>query len=260
MKSSPNFASLRQIFGLLLPALMLVLPVRLSAQDPSSLWPPVPKSSGQKTAQRLAMVEKQLANPKDGRSAIRSQPVLEAMRIVPRHMFVPKGLRTLAHLDRPLPIAKGQTISQPYIVALMTELLELDPESKVLEIGTGSGYQAAVLAHLTRHVYSVEIDADLHKSAASTLQDEGYHLVRLLRGDGFLGWPQHAPYDAIMVTCATAELPQPLVEQLKPGGRLVLPLGSAARAQELVLFKKDSRGQLARRAVIPVLFVPMTRE
>lgn len=187
---------------------------------------------------------------------IRDAAVLDAMREVPRHLFVPVELRDHAYENRPLPIGEDQTISQPYIVALMTELLELRPDSKVLEIGTGSGYQAAVLAELCHHVYTIEILEPLATRAAATLQQLGYEGVHVRAGDGYLGWPEAAPFDGILVTCAPEQVPTPLREQLAEGGRLVIPVGPSGN-QELVVVVKEA-GELVQRAVIPVRFVPMT--
>jgi protein-L-isoaspartate(D-aspartate) O-methyltransferase len=204
-------------------------------------------------ALRESMVEQQIAA-----RGIRDSRVLAAMRRVPRHEFVPPDLQPAAYEDRPLPIGEGQTISQPYIVALMTEVLELSPDDRVLEIGTGSGYQAAVLAELTDQVYTIEILASLGERAGETLRRLGYDQVKVKIGDGYLGWEEHAPYDAIIVTCAPEQIPQPLVEQLAEGGRMVIPVGSR-HAQELVLVVKEE-GQIRQREIIPVLFVPMTGE
>jgi protein-L-isoaspartate(D-aspartate) O-methyltransferase len=188
---------------------------------------------------------------------IRDQRVLEAMRKVERHLFVPESYRSLAYVDQPLPIGEGQTISQPYIVALMTELLQLDGDEKVLEIGTGSGYQAAILAELAHHVYTIEIVEPLADQAEKLLTELGYDNITVKCGDGYLGWEEHAPFDAIIVTCAPPEVPQPLLEQLADGGRMVVPVGSFW--QELLLIEKED-GKITERSVIPVRFVPMTGE
>ena len=206
------------------------------------------------------MVETQMARPGDGRAPVRSKAVIEAMRVVPRHVFVPASMRRHAYRDTPLPIGHEQTISQPYIVAWMTELLQLKPDSKVLEIGTGSGYQAAVLAHMTEHVYSIEIVEALAKSARRTLKDQGYDEVKCRHGDGYNGWAEHAPFDAVIVTCAPEDLPEPLWKQLKPGGRIVIPLGSPYKLQRLVLVEKTSAGERRERVLSAVRFVPLTRE
>jgi protein-L-isoaspartate(D-aspartate) O-methyltransferase len=183
--------------------------------------------------------------------------VLNAMRSVPRHWFVPANLADSAYQDHPLPIGEGQTISQPYIVALMTELLDLKPTEQVLEIGTGSGYQAAILSALASHVYTIEIKQTLFENASTTLKKYGYNNVPCRHGDGYFGWPEAAPFDAILITAAVDHIPPPLIAQLKDGGRLVLPLGSPFGYQSLVLVTK--RGQdVVLRNIIGVLFVPLT--
>lgn len=187
---------------------------------------------------------------------VRDSRVLEAMRKVERHLFVPKPLRLLAYADQPLPIGEGQTISQPYIVALMTELLSVKPGDRVLEIGTGSGYQAAVLAELAQEVYSIEIIPKLADRAAKQLSKLGYANVHVKAGDGFLGWPEKAPFDGIILTSAPGTIPQPLIDQLKIGGRMVIPMGELSN-QILYLVRKSEKG-LEREEVIPVRFVPMT--
>ncbi|MEN6576631.1 MAG: protein-L-isoaspartate(D-aspartate) O-methyltransferase [Phycisphaerales bacterium] len=189
---------------------------------------------------------------------VRDPNVLRAMRSVPRHAFVPESLRGLAYADHPLDIGHDQTISQPYIVAFMTEALALDPNSVVLEIGTGSGYQAAVCAEIAREVYSVEILEPLAKSAIEALTKLGYGNVHVRVGDGFYGWPDKGPFDAIIGTAAAQEVPPPLIEQLKPGGRMILPVEGEHGFQHLILLTKDEGGQLHRKAVMPVRFVPMT--
>ncbi len=186
--------------------------------------------------------------------------VLAAMRKVPRHEFVPENLADAAYEDHPLPIGYGQTISQPYIVALMTELLRLTPAAKVLEIGTGCGYQTAVLAEIAAEVYSVEIIEPLAKEAADRLQRLGYKNVHVRYADGYLGWPEQAPFDAIVVTAGADHIPPPLVEQLKPGGRMAIPVGEPHAEQSLLLVEKDVNGEISTGNVIPVLFVPLTRE
>ena len=202
---------------------------------------------------RQRMVAEQLTS--SGRD-ITNARVLTAMGKVPRHEFVPERLRAQAYRDRPLPIGHGQTISQPYIVAFMTEQLEPGPADRVLEIGTGSGYQAAVLAELTAQVYTIEIIEDLAQRAATDLQRLGYTNVHVRAGDGYKGWPEAAPFDAIIVTCAPEKVPQPLIDQLKDGGRMIIPIGQSWD-QELVLLRKHGN-RLEQRAVLPVLFVPMT--
>ena len=202
---------------------------------------------------RRRMVAEQLKAP--GRDITHSR-VLRAMEKVPRHEFVPESVRAHAYEDRPLPIGYGQTISQPFIVAFMTAQLDPQPGEKVLEVGTGSGYQAAILAELGAQVYTIEILEPLADTAAATLRRLGYTNVQVRVGDGYLGWPEAAPFDAIMVTCAPDHVPPPLVEQLREGGRMIIPVGPPGLQQLVVLRKKE--GKLERRAVLPVLFVPMT--
>lgn len=204
-------------------------------------------------AARERMVRLQLVAP--GRSITNAQ-VLEVMGKVPRHEFVPERLRPQAYDDHPLPIGYDQTISQPYIVAFMTEKLEPKPADKVLEIGTGSGYQAAVLSALVSNVYTIEIVEPLARRAEADLKRLGYTNVTVRAGDGYKGWPEHAPFDAIIVTCAPERVPQPLVDQLKEGGRMIIPVGDFGN-QELYLLQKK-KGRVERRAVLPVRFVPMT--
>jgi protein-L-isoaspartate(D-aspartate) O-methyltransferase len=186
--------------------------------------------------------------------------VLKAMRIVPRHAFVRPTEQRYAYIDEPLPIGYDQTISQPYIVAFMTEALKLKADSKVMEIGTGSGYQAAVCAEIAQEVYTIEIVEGLAKSAKECLKKLGYPNVFVKAGDGYFGWPEKAPFDAIIGTAAAGRVPPPLIEQLKPGGRMILPTGSSYGFQYLVLITKDDKGNLRRRRVMPVRFVPMTGE
>lgn len=190
---------------------------------------------------------------------IRDPRVLAAMRSVPRHAFVPEDLRAYAYDDRPLPIGYGQTISQPYIVAYMTEKLRPDPTDRILEIGTGSGYQAAVLAELVKEVYTIEIVESLAKRAAKVLKELGYNNVTVRAGDGYRGWPEHAPFDGIIVTAAPDHVPAPLPEQVKEGGWLVIPVGSWAGIQSLKIFRKRY-GELRLESELPVRFVPMTGE
>jgi protein-L-isoaspartate(D-aspartate) O-methyltransferase len=185
--------------------------------------------------------------------------VLAAMRRVPRHEFVPARWLDAAYADSPVPIGFGQTISQPYIVALMTDLLGVKPGHKVLEIGTGSGYQAAVLAEITTNVFTIEIIEPLATTAAERLKRLGYASAHTKFADGFYGWPEHAPFDAIIVTAAADHVPPPLIEQLKPGGRIVIPLGSPFAQQWLVVVDKDAAGAIRTRNIAPVVFVPLTR-
>jgi protein-L-isoaspartate(D-aspartate) O-methyltransferase len=186
--------------------------------------------------------------------------VLAAMTKVPRHEFVPEHLANAAYEDHPLPIGYNQTISQPYIVALMTELLQIRPSAKVLEVGTGSGYQAAILAEVGAQVYSLEILEPLAKTSAELLRRLGYTNIQVKQGDGYLGWPEYAPYDAIIVTAAADHIPPLLVEQLKPGGRLVIPVEDRRARQSLLRVEKGADGSITTHNVAPVLFVPLTRE
>ncbi|MCC5805627.1 MAG: protein-L-isoaspartate(D-aspartate) O-methyltransferase [Opitutales bacterium] len=202
---------------------------------------------------RMEMVERQIEN-----RGVRDPEVLRAMRDVKRHLFVPDRVTGHAYDDRPLPIGYGQTISQPYIVAFMTEVIEPKPDFRVLEIGAGSGYQAAVLAEIVDHVYTVEIVPELAEWAESRLQLAGYENVSVKHADGYHGWEEHAPFDAIVVTAASPHIPPPLIEQLKDGGRMIIPVGSPFRTQQLVLVEK--RGERTRtRNILPVQFVPFTR-
>lgn len=185
---------------------------------------------------------------------------LAAMRRVDRHRFVPPAQTGQAYDNRPLAIGSGQTISQPFIVALMTDLLDVAPGDRVLEVGTGSGYQAAVLAEIAREVYSIEIIEPLARTAARELKAAGYRNVQTRIGDGYAGWPDAAPFDAIMVTAAAPQVPQPLIDQLKNGGRLVIPVGEQTGAQSLLVIAKDANGVVSRRKVLDVRFVPLTRK
>jgi protein-L-isoaspartate(D-aspartate) O-methyltransferase len=213
-------------------------------------------------AQRARMVEEIAVLARDtgaetGRAAL-SPRVMAAMRKVPRHEFTPLAQCANAYANRPLPIGLGQTISQPYIVALMSDLMDISPGDRVLEIGTGSGYQAAVLGELAGSVYSVEIAEPLGREAAGRLERLGYRNVMTRIGDGFQGWVEYAPFDSIMVTAAPREVPQPLIDQLKPGGRLVVPVGGQAAGQSLLLIEKRLNGTVTRRNVLAVRFVPLT--
>ncbi len=184
--------------------------------------------------------------------------VIEAMETVPRHEFVPEALRGAAYANRPLPIGNDQTISQPYIVAIMTDLLDLPPGCKALDIGTGSGYQAAVLAEICDSVYGIEIVEPLGVEAAKRLARLGYDNVSVRIGDGFFGWPEQAPFDAIVVAAVTDEVPKPLIEQLKPGGRMIIPLYSGIASEQLVLVEKHADQSITTREILPVRFVPLT--
>jgi len=206
-------------------------------------------------AERKAMVDSQIA-ARD----VRDETVLAAMRAVPRHWFVPQRLHPVAYADRPLPIGEGQTISQPYIVAFMTEALKIDETSKVLEIGTGSGYQAAVLAEITPHVFTIEIVEPLGKRAMEAFREHGYDTITAKIGDGYAGWPEHAPFDAVIVTCAPDHIPPKLIAQLKPDGRMCIPVGGEYRVQHLVRATKRKDDALDKERLMPVRFVPMTGE
>ncbi len=199
------------------------------------------------------MVEDQIAA-----RGVRDASVLAAMKTVPRHWFVPEDLTRLAYSDRPLPIGAGQTISQPYIVALMTASLGLKQGDKVLEIGTGSGYQAAILAEITSQVWSIEIEESLARHAALVLASRGYRCVQIRAGDGYRGWPEAAPFDAIIVTCAPPEIPKALIDQLRAGGRMCVPVGEVYEVQDLMLVTKQPDGSTKSKSLEPVRFVPMT--
>lgn len=210
---------------------------------------------------REQMVDRQLAQGGMlGRDAIEDENVLDAMRTVKRHEFVPDQYRRQAYLDRPMPIGHGQTISQPYIVAYMTELLELEEDDVVFEVGAGSGYHAAVMAEIVEEVYTVEIVEPLAESCAERLERLGYDNITVRHADGYYGWEEHAPFDAIVVTAAASHIPPPLVEQLKPEGRMIIPVGPPMQTQNLMLVEKDEEGRVTRRNVMPVRFVPLTRE
>ena len=188
---------------------------------------------------------------------IRDKAVLEAMKEVPRHLFVQEKVRSKSYDDHPLPIGLGQTISQPYIVAFMTELLQLEPDHRIFELGTGSGYQAAVASRIVKDVFTVEIYEELAVSAAQRLAELGYDNVHVKGGDGYYGWDEKAPFDAIIVTAAADHIPPPLVKQLRPGGRLIIPLGGPFSVQQLVLVEKGTDGSTKERSIIPVRFVPL---
>ena len=184
--------------------------------------------------------------------------VIEAMKTVPRHALVPSNQQKKAYFNRPLPIGYGQTISQPYIVAIMTDLLNPEPEHKILEIGTGSGYQAAILSRLVRRVYTIEIIEALGERAQKDIYELGYKNIEMRIGDGYYGWEEHAPFDGIVVTAAASHVPPSLIQQLKPGGRMIIPVGSRFLTQQLLLVTKDEKGTLSTRQILPVQFVPLT--
>ena len=211
---------------------------------------------------RQAMVDAIAADVRETRNYLKRKAldpgVLRALAEVPRHEFVPAAQRPSAYENRPLPIGHGQTISQPYIVAVMTELLEVGETDRVLEIGTGSGYQAAILGELVEQVYTIEIIKPLGKRAGTLLKELDYENVTVRIGDGYYGWQQEAPFDAIIVTAAASHIPPPLIRQLKAGGRMVIPVGSRFMVQQLLVVHKDSKGTISTRQVLPVRFVPLT--
>jgi protein-L-isoaspartate(D-aspartate) O-methyltransferase len=202
--------------------------------------------------QRLRMVRTQIE-----RRGVRNKRVLDTMRKVPRHKFVPLRERRHAHADQPLPIGHGQTISQPYIVAFMTELLDPKPDHKALEVGTGSGYQAAVLAELVSKVYTIEIIEAFGKPAKERLEKLGYENVEVKVADGYHGWEEHAPFDSVIVTCAASHVPPPLIKQLKTGGKMCIPVGTVFGPQHLLIVTKQEDGSVRGRSVLPVRFVPL---
>jgi protein-L-isoaspartate(D-aspartate) O-methyltransferase len=202
--------------------------------------------------QREMMVEQQIVA-----RGVKSKKVLDAMNSVPRHLFVPEGYRRGSYYDQPLLIGLGQTISQPYIVALMTEMLDVDNDDIVLEIGTGSGYQAAVLSTIVKELYTIEIIEELGLQATERLKSLGYDNVKVKISDGRLGWPEKAPFDAIIVTAAAPKIPDPLIKQLKPGGRMVIPVNNSSYSQDLLIVEKDEAGNIDTKKTIPVRFVPL---
>jgi len=203
---------------------------------------------------RIEMVREQIEH-----RGVRDPAVLDAMRRVPRHRFVPEAELRHAYRDTPLPIGAGQTISQPYIVALMTELVRPKASDRALEVGTGSGYQAAVLAEIVAHVYTIELEPTLAQRAQAALQEAGYDNVTVRSGDGYAGWPEHAPFDIIVVTAAPDHVPQALIDQLKPGGSMVVPVGPTYAGQELQLIEKDADGSVHTHVHTSVRFVPLRR-
>ena len=215
---------------------------------------PVTRLEGRYAQERLEMV-RFIAS-----EGVTDSATLEAMRAVPRDQFVPPELREHSYADRALPIAEGQTISQPQIVAFMTQAIRPRPGLRVLEVGTGSGYQAALLSHIGCRVHTIELVQALADSARARLDRLGYGDVEVRHGDGWLGWPEAAPFDAILVTAATEKVPSALIDQLAPGGRLVIPVGREDRVQWLTLIEKDERGDLRRRSMLPVRFIPMRRD
>lgn len=234
------------------------LPLKLLALLALMVPTELPANEAELEARRHAMVREATADL-PGAPPI-GAAVRRALSTVPRHRFVAEEAAPYAYENRPLPIGHGQTISQPYIVALMTELLRPGKEQRILEIGTGSGYQAAVLAELAKEVYTIEIVEPLGEQARERLARLGYRNVQVRIGDGYEGWPEAAPFDGIMVTAGAEQIPAPLLEQLKPGGRMVIPVGPVQAVQELLLIEKNADGTTTRRSVIPVRFVPFTRK
>ncbi len=204
---------------------------------------------------RKLMIKNQLQS-----RGIRDDAVLEVMRSVERHNFVPENYRDRAYSDGPLPIGHGQTISQPYIVAFMTEQLQVSSQHKILEIGTGSGYQAAILGELAKHVFTIEIIPELAEDAKNILGHLSYKNITVRAGDGYKGWPEEAPFERIMVTAAPTEIPQTLIDQLAPGGRMILPVGAQFLVQYLWVIEKDDQGTVTKEKILPVRFVPMVKE
>lgn len=245
---------LRTILTLLVFALAVIFFMTESTiADSSEMYRLSAQNDNNFRQQRMKMVRRQIRE-----RGIEDPEILAAFEKVRRHRFVPERLKKYAYQDRALPIGEGQTISQPYIVAFMTRAIEPKKTDRVLEIGTGSGYQAAILGELCGRVYTIEIVESLGKSARKTLSEEGYENVCVKIGDGYKGWPEHAPFDAIIVTCAPTKIPEPLKEQLTEGGRMVIPVGQSYD-QNLVLLEKKE-GKLVEKQILPVLFVPMVDE
>ena len=234
---------------------LLVLFRSVSGQEHKAVKDAHPAFS-ERVKERKQMVEKDIANYPY--QPVKDKKVLEAMERVPRHVFVPENFRTDAYRNSPMLIGYNQTISQPFIVAHMTELLEIEAHHKVLEIGTGSGYQAAVLGELCDQVYTIEIVKPLGIRAKTLLKDLGYEHIHVRIGDGYEGWPEEAPFDRIIVTCAPDQIPQPIVDQLAPGGRIVIPVGKQNASQYMVTVFKDKKGSISSKTHYPVRFVPMT--
>lgn len=224
-----------------IPSLIMILALMFHCQDPYSV-------------KRQRMVREQIEA-----RGVHHTPTLQAMLKVPRHLFVPEAIRHLAYEDHPLPIGYNQTISQPYIVAYMTAIVEPKPNFKALEIGTGSGYQAAILAEIVDTVFTIEIIGELAASAQERLLEMGYKNVAVRHGDGYVGWPEHAPFDVIIVTAGADDIPPPLFRQLKEGGKMVIPVGPSYSVQSLLLVSKKE-GKMTKKTLMPVRFVPFTRE
>lgn len=223
-------------------------------QDPNAaLW------THPRSEERLKE-RKQMVNDIRDYYGLDDKNTLDAMLQVPRQWFVPENMQSPSYADGPLPIGHGQTISQPFIVAFMTSILNLEPNDVVLEVGTGSGYQAAVLTEFTPHVFSIEIVKSLAETAKKTLESHGYKTVQVRCGDGYQGWPEHSPFDAIIVTCAPDHIPKPLLEQLKPDGKIIIPVGDEYGVQDLILATKDKNGEVSKKSMMPVRFVPLIRK
>jgi protein-L-isoaspartate(D-aspartate) O-methyltransferase len=240
---------------------LLVFTAPVPAQDDRASTAPATAAHeyAEAHAALIRVIEANVERTRDylGKAALDPR-VMEAMARVPRHEFVPDPLRGMAYENRPLPIGSGQTISQPYIVAIMTDLLDLPAGCTALDIGTGSGYQAAILAEICDAVYTIEIVESLGTEAGARFARLGYSNIQTRIGDGFYGWPEAGPFDAIIVAAVTNKLPMPLVEQIKPGGRMILPVGSRLTGQDLILVEKDADGEISTRSILPVIFVPLT--
>lgn len=246
----PTSTSVQKVNTLAAAVIAILMLTRVGERDSSSAEHP---SQDPFHGKRIAMVRDQIEA-----RGITDPATITAMRQVPRHEFVPSDRTDEAYQDHPLPIGYGQTISQPYIVGLMTELLQLTPSDRVLEVGSGSGYQAAVLAEIVDSVYTIEIIEDLARTSRARLKRLGYSNIQLRNADGYYGWPDQAPFDAIIVTAAAEHIPPPLISQLKNGGRMVIPVGHPFFVQNLVLVEKHD-GSISTRSLIPVRFVPLTR-
>jgi protein-L-isoaspartate(D-aspartate) O-methyltransferase len=242
---------IKRYFGFCLLSISLLLPLSAVALDKyADARQAMLKSIEEHVKETSLYLDKEALNPS----------VMKVMAQVPRHEFVPASQKRFAYQNRPLPIGHGQTISQPYIVALMTDLLKVNADSKVLEVGTGSGYQAAILSGLVDSVYTIEIIKPLAEQARERLRRLAYENVHVRTGDGYYGWPEQKPFDVIIVTAAASHVPPPLIKQLKPGGRMVIPVGSRFMTQELLLISKQQDGKLITRQILPVMFVPLTGE
>jgi protein-L-isoaspartate(D-aspartate) O-methyltransferase len=261
MKHASLNVALYRVSAAVTAAVLLICSVQIAAQadDISAQPEPMAHEYAAEHAALLREIEANVRRTRDylGKDALDPR-TMQAMASVPRHEFVPAPLRALAYADRPLPIGYEQTISQPYIVAIMTDLLSLPDGCTVLDVGTGSGYQAAVLAEICDQVYTIEIVEPLGREAAARLERLGYENVQTRIGDGFFGWPEAGPFDAIIVAANASKLPPPLIEQIRPGGRMIIPIGSQLTGQDLILVEKDNAGQISTRSILPVIFVPLT--